>query len=98
MSRKSVSGSPLHGVCMGWSGTSVDAIFAVVNRSSYLLYAFLGFIVFGDFTHPVVPTLSGASGDVMTVYAYWDAKGRFFQSLALPRAGQSPCQRREMTS
>ena len=44
----------------------------------------------------MVPTLRGVSGDVVTVYAYKDTKGRFLQSAALPRANQNPCQRREM--
>ena len=45
----------------------------------------------------MVPTLRGVSGDVVAVYAYWDTKGRFLQSVALPRASENPCQRREMT-
>ena len=44
----------------------------------------------------MVPTLRGVSGNVVTLYAYKDTKGRFLQSLALLRAGQNPCQRREM--
>ena len=50
----------------------------------------------GDLGDPVVPTLRGASGDVVTVYAYYDTDGRFLQSLALRRAVHNPCQRREM--
>ena len=52
---------------------------------------------FGDLGDPVVPTLRGASGDGVTIYAYWDMEGRFLQSLALLRAVHNPCQRREMT-
>ena len=52
---------------------------------------------FGDLGDPVVPTLRGVSGDVVTLYAYQDTKGRFLESLALPRAGQNPCQKCEMT-
>ena len=44
-----------------------------------------------------VTPLRGVSGDGLTVYAYKDMKGRFLQSLALPRAGQTPCQKCEMT-
>ena len=51
----------------------------------------------GDLGDPVVPTLRGVSGDVVTVYAYEDTKRRFLQSVALLRAGHNPCQRREMT-
>ena len=51
----------------------------------------------GDLGDPVVPTLRGASGDVVTIYAYYDTEGRFLQSLALLRAVHNPCQRREMT-
>ena len=62
LSRKSVSGSRLHRVCMGRSGTS-----------AYAVYAFFGhFCYVGDFGNlgdPVVPTPRGASGDVVTVYA-----------------------------
>ena len=52
---------------------------------------------FGDLGKPMLPYLRGAGGDVVTVYAYQDTNGRFLQSVALPRAGQNPCQRREMT-
>ena len=31
----------------------------------------------GDLGDPVVPTLRGASGDVVTIYAYYDTEGRF---------------------
>ena len=59
--------------------------------------AFSHFCYFGGFGDPVLPTLRGVSGAVVTVYAYWDTKGCFLQSLALPRAGHNPCQRRQMT-
>ena len=36
------------------------------------------------------------SGEVVIVYAYYDTKGHFLQSLALPGAGQNPCQRRKL--
>ena len=52
---------------------------------------------FGDLGDPVLPTVRGVSGDIVTVYAYQDTKEHFLQSLALLRAGQNPCQRREMT-
>ena len=32
LSRKSVSGSQLHGVCMGWSGTSACAVYALFSH------------------------------------------------------------------
>ena len=51
---------------------------------------------FGDLGDPVVPTLRGVSGDVVTVSASQDTEGRFLQSLALLRTGHNPCQRREM--
>ena len=46
---------------------------------------------------PWYPLPRGVSGDVVTVYAYYDMEGWFLQSLALLRAGHNPCQRREMT-
>ena len=75
---------------MGRSGTSAYAVYALFSHSWYVGG-------FGDLGDPVVPTLRGASGDVVTVYACYDTKGRFLQSLALPRAVHNPCQRREMT-
>ena len=56
LSRKSVSGCRLHGVCMGRSGTS-----------AYAIYAFFSHFCYGD---PVLPTLRGMSLDVVTAYAY----------------------------
>ena len=63
LSRKSFSGSRLHGVCMGRSGTSADAAYALFNHFCYVGG-------FGDLGDPVVATLRGVSGDDVTVYAY----------------------------
>ena len=63
LSRKSVSGSRLHGVCMGRSRTSAHAVYALFSRFCYVGG-------FGDLGDPVLPTLRGVSGDVVTVYAY----------------------------
>ena len=63
LSRKSVSGSRLHGVFMGWSGTSAYAVYALFSHFCYVSG-------FGDLGDPVVPTLRGVSGDVVKVYAY----------------------------
>ena len=52
---------------------------------------------FGDLGDPMVATLRGVSGDVVTVYAYYETKRGFFKSLALQRANHNPCQRCEMT-
>ena len=71
---------------MGRSGTSAYAVYALFG-----LFCYVG--GFGDLSDPVVPTLRGVSGDVVTVYASQDTEGRFLQSLALLRA----VQRREMT-
>ena len=75
---------------MGRSGTSADAVYALFSHFWYV-------DGFGDLGDPVVPTLRGASGDVVTVYASQDTEGHFLQSLALLRAVHNPCQRREMT-
>ena len=48
---------------MGRSGTSADVVYAVFGHFCYVG----GFGALGD---RVVPTLRGASGDVVTVYAY----------------------------
>ena len=69
---------------------SANAVYAVFSHFCYVGG-------FGDLGDPMLPTLRGVSGDVVTIYAYWDTKGRFLQFVALPRAGQNPCQRREMT-
>ena len=60
---KTVSESRLHGVCMGRCGTSADAVYALFSYFCYVGG-------FGDLGDPVVPTLRGVSGDVVTVYAY----------------------------
>ena len=52
---------------------------------------------FGDLGDPMLPTQRGVSVAVMTVGACQDEKGRFSQSLALPRAGQNLCETREKT-
>ena len=62
LSRKGVSGSRPHGVCMGRSGTSAYAVYALFSHFRYIGG-------FGDLGDPVVPTLRGVSGDVVTVYA-----------------------------
>ena len=62
LSRKSVSGSRLHRVCMGRSGTSAGAVYALFSHFCYVGG-------FGDLGDPVVSTLRGVSGDVVTVYA-----------------------------
>ena len=54
LSRKSVFGSRLHGVCMGRSGTSTDAVYALFSHFCYVCG-------FGDLGDPVVPTLRGVS-------------------------------------
>ena len=60
---KCVSRSRLHGVCRGRSGTSASASYALLSQFWYVGG-------FGHPGHPVVPTLSSMSGDVVTVYAY----------------------------
>ena len=54
---------PIYGVCMGRGGTSADAVYALFGHFCYVGG-------FGDLGDPVVPTLRGVSGDVVTVYAY----------------------------
>ena len=61
--RKSVSGSRLHGVCMGRSGTSASAVYALFSHFWYVA----GFGHRGD---PVEPILRGVGGDVVTVFTY----------------------------
>ena len=63
LSRKSVSGSRLHGVSMGWSGTSAYAAYALFSPFWYV-------DGFGDLGDSVVRTLRCVGGDVVTVYAY----------------------------
>ena len=48
---------------MGRSGTSANAVSALFSH-----FWFVG--GFGDLGDPVVPTVRGVSGDVVTVYAY----------------------------
>ena len=50
LSRKGVSGSRLHGVGMGRSGTSADAVYALISHFCYVGG-------FGDLADPVLPTL-----------------------------------------
>ena len=48
---------------MGRSGTSA--------RAGYALFSHFWYVgAFGDLGDPVVPTVRGVSGDVVTVYAY----------------------------
>ena len=56
---------------MGRSGTSGCAVYALLSH-------FCNIGGFGDLGDPVVSTLRGASGDVVTIYAYQDTEGRFF--------------------
>ena len=63
LSRKSVSRSRLHGVCMGRSGTSAYGVYALLSHFWYVGG-------FGDLGDLVVRTLRGVSGDIVTVYAY----------------------------
>ena len=53
----------LHGVCMGRSGMSAIALYALFSHFCYVGG-------FGDLGDPVVRTLRGVSGDVVTVYTY----------------------------
>ena len=52
----------------------------------FLVVCYVG--IFGNLGGPVVPTLRVASGVVVTAYAFEDTK----ESLALPKAGQGPCE------
>ena len=62
-------------------------------RHCLAIFAMLA--VLGDLSDPMVPTLRGVSGYVLTVYAYQGTKGHFLQFVALPRARRNPCQRRD---
>ena len=53
---------------MGRSGTSAYAIYALSSHFCYVGG-------FGDLGDPVVPSLRGVSGDILTVYVYQDTKG-----------------------
>ena len=59
---KSFSGSRPHRVCMGRRGTSANAVYALFSHFWYVGS-------FGDLGDPVVPTLRGVNGDIVTVYA-----------------------------
>ena len=72
LSQKSVSGSRLHGVCMGHSGTSAYAVYALLSHFWYVG----GFGGLGD---PVVPSLRGVTGNVVTL-------GIFVRKFCLPLA------------
>ena len=48
---------------MGRSGTSSNAVDALFSH-----FCYVGGV--GDLSDPVVPTLRGVSGDVVTAYAY----------------------------
>ena len=52
----------LHRVCMGRSGTSAYAVYALFSH-----FCYVGGL--GDLGDPVVSTLRGVSGDVVTVSA-----------------------------
>ena len=58
-----ISGSLLHGVCMERSGASVAAVHALFSHLCYVGG-------FGDLGDPLLSTLRGVSGDVVTIYAY----------------------------
>ena len=88
---KKCFGSQLHRVCLEWSGESDDAVYAPLSRFHYVR-------VSCDLSELVVPTLRGANGDVVTAFAYDNTKVVFLQSLALPMAGQGPCERHEITA
>ena len=74
---------------MGRSGTSAYAVYALFSHFCYVGG-------FGDLGDPVVSTLRGVSGDVVTVSASYYTEGRFLQSLAMLRAVHNPCQKRKM--
>ena len=61
--------------------------------SPYAVYALLNHFCyvggFGDLGDPVLPTLRGVSGDVVTIYAYLDTKGRFFFAVCSLAKGRS---------
>ena len=90
LSRKRDFVSRLHRVCMEWNGMSAYAVYALFSHFCYVGG-------FGDLGDPVLPTLRGASRDVVTVYAYWNNKGYFLRLVAFPRPGHGPCKRCKMT-
>ena len=83
-------GADSMGFVWGGVGQALMQVYAVVSRFCYVSSV-------GDLGDLVLPTLRNASGDVVTVYAYYGTKGRFLQSLGYSRAGQSLCRRHKMT-
>ena len=63
LSRKSFPGSQLHGICMGRSGMSAGVVHALFGH-----FCYAGSL--GDLGDPVLCTLRGVSGDVVTVCDY----------------------------
>ena len=63
LSRKIVSGSQLHVVCMGRSGTSANAVYALLSYFCYVGG-------FGDLGDPMLPALRDVSVDGVAVYTY----------------------------
>ena len=82
-SPKSVSGSQLHGVCMGQGAKSAHVVHALFSH-----YCYVGGV--GDVGDPVLPTLRDVSGDIVTIYAYLDTKGRFFAVCSLTQGWSKP--------
>ena len=70
-------------VCMGGSGTSAHAVYALFRHFRYVG-------AFGDLGDPVVPTMRGVSGDVVTTYAYYDTRGGFFAVCSLGEGRSKP--------
>ena len=75
LSQKSVPRSRLNGVCIGRCRTSAHVIYALFSHFCYVGG-------FGNLGDPMLPTLRGVSGDVVTAYIDKDTKGRFLQSVA----------------
>ena len=61
LSQKSVSGHQIQRVCVELGGMSANAVYAVFSH-----FCCVG--GFGDLSDTMVPTLRGATGDVVTVY------------------------------
>ena len=59
----SVSGSQLHGVCVGRIGTSAQAVHPFLCHFCYVGG-------FSDLRDPVLPTLRGAVEDFVTAYVF----------------------------
>ena len=89
LSRKSVFPSLLHRVCMEPSETSADAVHALFSHFCYV-GAFCALVTRG--THS-----KGCKHGCCDYMPTRIRKDVFLDSLALPRAGQDPCQRRETT-